>query len=103
MKVINKILLSTLFAMVLLSVSLAEDCQPHQLPDGTWTTDCSSQSPSTPPSSQSLLLRYSCSTNMGNCIVSFSGYVSDGTECKCQSNGRNVFGRISGGVIPAVR
>lgn len=103
MKLINKVFFTTLLAMAFSSVSLAEDCQPRQLPDGTWTTDCPSQSPSTPPPPGELLSRYSCNTDMGNCIVSFSGYVPNGTECKCSSNGRYVFGRISGGVIPTVR
>lgn len=80
MEVINKrflIILATAFIPI---SSLADDCPPRQLPDGSWTTDCPSQAPVvTLPSTPTRPVNYN------SCQYAFNGHCDDATYSTAES------------------
>lgn len=87
----------------LLTQSMAEDCKPHQLPDGTWTTECPSQSPPPPPAAiptpppeliPSAYAEATCHTSRGICTVRFHYPPVSGTPCSCRTGDEPVHGQV---------
>lgn len=72
--------------------SFAGDCQSRQLPDGTWTTDCPSESPNAPPAqipqtpSAGPAGLYACYSSAGKCPLNpRSARIGLGAACTCQN------------------
>lgn len=80
MKFINKRFLTILAAVFLPLSSLADNCAPRQLPDGSWTADCESQAPEvTPPGTPTRPVSYN------SCQYAFNGHCDDATYSNAES------------------
>jgi hypothetical protein len=85
--------LSSLVVLVFTAGALPAmaDCEPRQLSDGSWTTDCPSQSPSVPSANfpdsdepgQTII---TCATNYGTCTFQTETPLPSGTPCRCNTN-----------------
>jgi hypothetical protein len=104
MRFSKHLLIFALGSFGLVAEGMAQDCQTRKLPDGTWTTECPSQSPTRPPAIiPAQNVDATCRTPYGDCTVRFQRAPDDGAPCSCLSGDEPVRGTVWMPSVPSSR
>lgn len=95
-----------LVVLILATDAFGADCVIRRLPDGSYTSECPSESPPIPPSSVPAMVPMpslpmpapppaiypaQCTTSSGQCAMSFGGPPPYGASCICRDQFDNRF------------